>query len=138
MLGYHQPPNAGNSARRVPAEHPIWLINQLAEIAPEELSSLFRTDVQRSPPAGRFSRVVADGLALAGVVRSGGERMFCRQLDYHILFRCFLALNSAEQASATPSVVAIRGGYWSATWRPNFPHGGSGDVRAEIDRRRAY
>src|ERR1700737_464400 len=79
-----------NPEQRVPANHPIRLIKELAEVALKELSPLFE---QMYSEVGRPSippeRLLKASLLMAlYTIRS--ERMFCEQLDYNLLFRWFL------------------------------------------------
>jgi transposase len=85
-----------NPEKRVPANHPIRLIKELAEVALKELSPLFE---QMYSEVGRPSippeRLLKASLLMAlYTVRS--ERMFFEQLDYNLLFRWFLDLNWDE------------------------------------------
>ena len=85
-----------NPEKRVPANHPLRLIKELAEVALKELSPLFE---QMYSEVGRPSippeRLLKASLLMAlYTVRS--ERMFCEQLDYNLLFRWFLDLNWDE------------------------------------------
>src|ERR1700746_64609 len=85
-----------DAERRVPKEHPLRRIKQLAEAALAELSSLFD---QMYSAVGRPSippeRLLKSSLLMAlYTVRS--ERLFCEQLDYNFLFRWFLDLNWDE------------------------------------------
>jgi transposase len=85
-----------NPEQRVPANHPIRLIKELAEVALKELSPLFE---QMYSEVGRPSippeRLLKASLLMALYsVRS--ERMFCEQLDYNLLFRWFLDLSWDE------------------------------------------
>src|ERR1700730_6975920 len=97
MRGYDRPQTTMltlvNPEQRVPANHPIWLIKELAEVALKELSPLFEqmySEVGRpSIPPERLLKVSL--LMALYTVRS--ERMFCEQLDYNLLFRWFLDLN---------------------------------------------
>src|ERR1700680_5254406 len=100
MRGYDRPQTPRltlvNPEQRVPANHPIRLIKQLAEVALEELSPLF---AQMYSEVGRPSippeRLLKASLLMSlDTVRS--ERMFCEQLDYNLLFRSFLDLNWDE------------------------------------------
>src|SRR5258708_26196300 len=97
MRGYDRPQSTMltlvNPEKRVPANHPIRLIKQLAEAALKELSPLFE---QMYSEVGRPSippeRLLKASLLMAlSTVRS--ERMFCEQLDSNLLFRCVLDLN---------------------------------------------
>src|SRR5258706_2670672 len=100
MRGYDRPQSTMltlvNPEKRVPANHPIRLIKQLAEVALKELSPRFE---QMYSEVGRPSippeRLLKASLLMAlYTVRS--ERMFCEQLDYNLLFRWFLDLNWDE------------------------------------------
>src|SRR5882757_667200 len=100
MRGYDRPQatmlTLVNPEQRVPANHPIRLIKQLAEVALKELSPLFE---QMYSEVGRPSippeRLLKASLLMAlYTVRS--ERMFCEQLDYNLLFRWFLDMDVAE------------------------------------------
>jgi transposase len=100
MRGYDRPQSTMltlvNPEQRVPANHPIRLIKELAEVALQELSPLF---AQMYSEVGRPSippeRLLKASLLMAlYTVRS--ERMFCEQLDYNLLFRWFLDLNWDE------------------------------------------
>jgi transposase len=100
MRGYDRPQTTMltlvNPEKRVPANHPIRVIKELAEVALKELSPLFE---QMYSEVGRPSippeRLLKASLLMAlYTVRS--ERMFCEQLDYNLLFRWFLDLNWDE------------------------------------------
>ena len=85
-----------NPEQRVPGNHPIRLIKALAEVALKELSPLFEqmySEVGRRwiPP----ERLLKASLLMA-LYTVRGERMFCEQLDYNLLFRWFLDLNWDE------------------------------------------
>ena len=85
-----------NPEQRVPANHPIRLIKELAEVALKELSPLFE---QMYSEVGRPSippeRLLKASLLMAlYTVRS--ERLLCEQLDYNLLFRWFLDMNWDE------------------------------------------
>ena len=54
--------------QRVPANHPIRLIKQLAEVALKELSSLFDQMYREVGPAFDPAGAVAESLALDGAV----------------------------------------------------------------------
>ncbi len=97
MRGHNRPQTTMltlvNPEKRVPGNHPIRLIKQLAEVALKELSPLFE---QMYSQVGRPSippeQLLKASLLMAlYTVRS--ERMFCEQLDYNLLFRWFLDLN---------------------------------------------
>jgi transposase len=82
--------------KRVPANHPLRVVKEMAEAALKEMSPLF--DAMYST-VGRSSippeRLLKASLLMAFyTVRS--ERLFCEQLDYNILFRWFLDMNMEE------------------------------------------
>jgi transposase len=81
---------------RVPKEHPLRRVKELADAALSELSPLFD---EMYSAIGRPSippeRLLKASLLMAlYTVRS--ERMFCEQLDYNLLFRWFLDMDAAE------------------------------------------
>jgi transposase len=81
---------------RVPQEHPLRRVKELADAALGQLSPLFD---EMYSPIGRPSlppeRLLKASLLMAlYTVRS--ERMFCEQLDYNLLFRWFLDMDVAE------------------------------------------
>jgi transposase len=82
--------------KRVPANHPLRRVKELAEACLKALSPLFDamySSVGRSsiPP----ERLLKSSLLMAFYsIRS--ERLFCEQLDYNILFRWFLDMNMDE------------------------------------------
>ena len=81
---------------RVPKEHPLRRVKELADAALGQLSPLFD---EMYSPIGRPSlppeRLLKASLLMAlYTVRS--ERMFCEQLDYKLLFRWFLDMDVAE------------------------------------------
>jgi len=85
-----------DAEQRVPEEHPLRRIKQLADAALKELSPLFE---QMYSAVGRPSippeRLLKASLLIAlYTVRS--ERLFCEQLDYNFLFRWFLDLEVDE------------------------------------------
>jgi transposase len=82
--------------KRVPKDHPIRRIRQLAQAALEELSPLFD---EMYSAVGRPSippeRLLKASLLMAlYTVRS--ERMLCERLDYDLMFRWFLGLEMDE------------------------------------------
>ena len=81
---------------RVPKEHPLRRVKELADAALAQLSPLFDEMYsligRRSIPPERLLK--ASLLMALYTVRS--ERMFCEQLDYNLLFRWFLDMDVAE------------------------------------------
>ena len=85
-----------NAERRIPEDHPLRRIKQLAEAVLKELSPLFD---QRYSVVGRpvdSARSAAEGLAADGTVHGAQRALFCEQLDYNLLFRWFLDLELDE------------------------------------------
>ena len=88
MRGYDRPQSTMltlvNPEQRVPANHPIRLIKELAEVALKELSPLFE---QMYSEVGRPSippeRLLKASLLMA-LYTVCSERMFCEQLDYNL------------------------------------------------------
>ena len=81
---------------RVPKEHPLRRVKELADAALTQLSPLFD---EMYSAIGRPSippeRLLKASLLMAlYTVRS--ERLFCEQLDYNLLFRWFLDMDAAE------------------------------------------
>src|ERR1035437_1695052 len=81
---------------RVPREHPLRRVKELADAALAQLSPLFD---EMYSAIGRPSippeRLLKASLLMAlYTVRS--ERLFCEQLDYNLLFRWFLDMDVAE------------------------------------------
>jgi transposase len=85
-----------DAERRVPQEHPLRRIKQLAEAALAELSPVFDEMYSRvGRPSIPPERLLKSSLLMAlYTVRS--ERLFCEQLDYNLLFRWFLDLEMDE------------------------------------------
>ena len=80
---------------RVPREHPLRRVKQLADVALAQLSPLF--DEMYSAigrPSVPPERLKASLLMALYSVRS--ERLFCEQLDYNLLFGWFLDMDVAE------------------------------------------
>ena len=81
---------------RVPKEHPLRRVKELADAALAQLSPVFD---EMYSAIGRPSippeRLLKASLLMAlYTVRS--ERLFCEQLDYNLLFRWFLDMDMAE------------------------------------------
>src|ERR1700758_438651 len=97
-----------NLEERIPKEHPLRRIKQIADAALKELSPIFE---QMYSPLGRPSippeRLLKASLLMAlYTIRS--ERMFCEQLDYNLLFRWFLNLELDELSFDHSSFTANR------------------------------
>src|SRR6201997_833240 len=96
-----------NLEERIPKEHPLRRIKQMADAGLKEMSPIFE---QMYSPLGRPSippeRLLKASLLMAlYTIRS--ERMFCEQLDYNLLFRWFLNMEqdepSFDHSSFTPN-----------------------------------
>src|ERR1700756_305968 len=85
-----------NLEQRIPKEHPLRQIRQLADAALKELSPRFEQMYSRmGRPSVPPERLLKASLLMAlYTIRS--ERMFCEQLDYNLLFRWFLATELDE------------------------------------------
>src|SRR5215831_11305609 len=97
-----------NLEERVPGEHPLRRIKQLADAAVKELSPIFD---QLYSALGRPSippeRLLKASLLMAlYTVRS--ERMFCEQLAYNLLFRWFLDMALDEPSFEHSSFTTNR------------------------------
>jgi transposase len=81
---------------RVPTDHPLRRIKQLADTALAELSPVFDAMyAARGRPSIPPERLLKSTLLMAlYTVRS--ERMLCEQLDYNLLFRWFLDMDMME------------------------------------------
>lgn len=81
---------------RVPLDHPLRTIKNIADAALRDLSPLFdemyAEDGRPSIPPERLLK--ASLLMSLYSIRS--ERAFCEQLDYHLLYRWFLGMNMLE------------------------------------------
>src|SRR3954465_1976513 len=82
--------------QRVPADHPLRAVRQMADTILAQLSQLFSkmySDIgRRSIPPEKLLRALL--LQLLYTVRS--ERMLMEQLEYNLLFRWFVGLNMDE------------------------------------------
>ena len=81
---------------RVPPDHPLRAIKRLADRAlgaiSDELNDAYAADGRPSIPPERLLK--ASLLMALYSIRS--ERLFCEQLDYHLLFRWFLDMDLYE------------------------------------------
>ena len=85
-----------NLEERIPKQHPLRRIKQMAELALKELSPIFDEiySVLGRPSIPPERLLKASLLMALYTIRS--ERMFCEQLDYNLLFRWFLNLELDE------------------------------------------
>ncbi len=84
--------------RRVPKDHPLRRIKQMAD---EELKRLSRVFDHMYSTVGRPSippERVLKSLLLIAFYSVRSERQFCEQLDYNLLFRWFLDMNMVEES----------------------------------------
>src|SRR6266478_6022529 len=81
---------------RVPKEHPLRRVKELADAALTQLSPMFveMYSAIRRPSIPPERLLKASLLMALYTVRS--ERMFCEQLDYNLLYRWFLDMNWDE------------------------------------------
>src|ERR1700722_4800182 len=84
--------------QRVPKNHPLRRIKELADAALAELSPVFdEMYASRGRPSVPPERLLKGSLLMAFyTVRS--ERLFCEQLDYNLMFRWFLDMNMVEES----------------------------------------
>src|SRR5436309_9663536 len=82
--------------QRVPRDHPLRRIKQLADAALLELSPVFDEMYSaKGRPSVPPERLLKASLLMAFyTVRS--ERLFCEQLDYNLMFRWFLDMSVDE------------------------------------------
>src|SRR5437899_13100160 len=119
---------------RVPKEHPLRRVKELADAALKELSPLFEemySEVGR--PSIPPERLLKASLLMAlYTVRS--ERMFCEQLDYNLLFRWFLDLNWDEPSFDHSTFSRNRARLPEHEVAGKFfSHRGSGGARVEAE-----
>jgi transposase len=95
-------------AERIPREHPLKRIKQMADAALKELSPIFDEiySVLGRPSIPPERLLKASLLMALYTIRS--ERMFCEQLDYNLLFRWFLNLELDEPSFDHSSFSANR------------------------------
>lgn len=84
--------------QRVPKDHPLRRIKQLADGALAELSPVFdQMYSAKGRPSVPPERLLKGSLLMAFYsVRS--ERLFCEQLDYNLMFRWFLDMSMVEDS----------------------------------------
>ena len=84
--------------QRVPKDHPLRRIKQLADAALQQLSPVFdEMYAAKGRPSVPPERLLKGSLLMAFYsVRS--ERLFCEQLDYNLMFRWFLDMNMVEDS----------------------------------------
>src|SRR2546429_9919301 len=85
-----------NLEERIPKEHPLTRIKQMADLALRELSPIFDEiySVLGRPSIPPERLLKASLLMALYTIRS--ERLFCEQLDYNLLFRWFLDMELDE------------------------------------------
>jgi transposase len=87
-----------NLEERIPKQHPLTRIKQMAELALRQLSPMFDEiySVLGRPSIPPERLLKASLLMALYTIRS--ERMFCEQLDYNLLFRWFLDMELDESS----------------------------------------
>src|SRR5437660_8536150 len=85
-----------NLEERIPKEHPLTRIKQMADLALRGLSPIFDEvySVLGRPSIPPERLLKASLLMALYTIRS--ERLFCEQLDYNLLFRWFLDMELDE------------------------------------------
>ena len=85
-----------NLEERIPKDHPLTSIKQMADLALRQLSPIFDEiySVLGRPSIPPERLLKASLLIALYTIRS--ERMFCEQLDYNLLFRWFLNMELDE------------------------------------------
>ena len=103
--------------QRVPKEHPLRRIKQLAEAVLEELSPIFdRMYSAIGRPSMPPERLLKASMLMAlYTVRS--ERQFCEQREYNLLFRWFLEMELDEESFDHSSFTANRKRLLETKWR---------------------
>ena len=82
--------------QRVPVDHPLRVIKDLAEAVLEEMSPTFEAMYSKiGRPSVAPERLLKATLLMA-LYSIRSETLFCEQLDYNILFRWFLDMNLDE------------------------------------------
>src|SRR5436190_1612729 len=97
-----------NLEERIPKEHPLTRIKQMADLALRELSPIFDEiySVLGRPSIPPERLLKASLLMALYTIRS--ERLFCEQLDYNLLFRWFLDMELDEPSFDHSSFGANR------------------------------
>src|SRR5947209_17297718 len=101
-----------NLEERIPKEHPLTRIKQMADLALRELSPIFDEiySVLGRPSIPPERLLKASLLMALYTIRS--ERLFCEQLDYNLLFRWFWISKWTSRVSITRPSRAIGRGCW--------------------------
>ena len=84
--------------RRVPKDHPLRRIKQMAERELQRLSRVFDQMYARTGRPSIPPERVLKSLLLIAFFSVRSERQFCEQLDYNLLFRWFLDMNMVEES----------------------------------------
>ena len=102
-----------NLEERIPKEHPLTRIKQMADLALRELSPIFDEiySVLGRPSIPPERLLKASLLMALYTIRS--ERMFCEQLNYNLLFRWFLIWSWMSRASIIRASVLTASACWS-------------------------
>lgn len=83
---------------KVPGDHPMRAIKNLADKALRELSPVFDEMYADSGRPSVPPERLLKGLLLIALYSIRSERQFCEQLDYNLLFRWFLDMDMMELA----------------------------------------
>src|SRR5207247_6003397 len=99
-----------NLEERIPKEHPLTRIKQMADLALRELSPIFDEiySVLGRPSIPPERLLKASLLMALYTIRS--ERLFCEQLDYNLLFGwlCNIELDQPSLDQSRVTIVRIR------------------------------
>jgi transposase len=83
---------------RVPKEHPIRKIKTMCDEELKRLSPVFEKMYSKTGRPSIPPERVLKSLILIALYSVRGERQFCEQLDYNLLFRWFLEMNVVEES----------------------------------------
>ena len=84
--------------QRVPKDHPLRRIKQLADEALKELSPTFDAMYARGGRRSIPPEQLLKASLLMALYSVRSERAFCEQLDYNLLWRWFLDMNIVEES----------------------------------------
>src|ERR1700724_1350575 len=97
-----------NLDQRVPQEHPLRRIKQLAEMVLQRLSASFDRMYSATGRASIPPELPLKASLLMALYTVRSERLLCEQLDYNLLFRWFLELELDEASFDHSSFSANR------------------------------
>lgn len=84
--------------QRVPQDHPIRKIKAMADGELARLSPVFERMYAKTGRPSIPPERILKSLLLIALYSVRGERQFCEQLDYNLLFRWFLDMNMTEDS----------------------------------------